>query len=105
MRWYEKPEVLSYIVSAYAGVDKGKRQFIWEDADGNVLIGNTRAFTDHLAVRFNLSRTETSWTAIHELMRALGEVARTYTARSQKLGKKFVNQLPVTRVIKRRSDK
>jgi hypothetical protein len=102
-RWYERPAVLDYIVEAYQGTEEhGKRQFVWEDpATGDVLIGNSRAFTDHLAARFGLDLTATSWSGLHEAMRMLGEVAKPYTARSAHRGQRFHNQAPEARVIRR----
>lgn len=103
MRWFEHPPVLNYIIDSYAGVEKQKRQFIWEDESGNIVIGNTRAFTDHLAAKFNLKRTETSWAEVHHAMWMLGEVAKGYTPRVNKRGGKFINQLPEVRVIRRKA--
>jgi hypothetical protein len=103
MRWYEKPEVLDYIVNSYAGVDHGKRQFIWEDLETkDLLIGNSRAFTDHLSNKFNLDLTSTGWSAVHEALRMLGEVTHEYAPRVNKRGAKFKNQQPETHILKRR---
>ena len=105
MKWAEKPEIVSYIVDCYAGVEgegaHAKRQFIWEQENRDVVIGNTRAFTDHLRRRFGLPERPTSWTAIHEVLRALGEVAHTYSPRVNIRGAKFKNQEPETRILKK----
>lgn len=107
MRWYEKPGVLDYIINSYAGVDvvdgKSKRQFLWDDEEGNTVIGNSRAFTDHLSAKFSLALTATSWGMVHEVLRALGEVAHNYQKRSKTLGKKFKNQQPESHIIKRKA--
>ena len=105
MQWFERPEVLDYLVRSYAGLDKGKRQFIWEDENGDVVIGNTRAFTDHLSRQFQIPLTSTSWSKVHEALRELGEVAREYTPRSNSLGKHFVNQEPIVRVIRKKENR
>jgi hypothetical protein len=54
MRWFEKPEILDYIVEAYQGLDGRKRQFLWEETNGDLVIGNSRAFADHLSEKFGL---------------------------------------------------
>lgn len=107
MRWFEKPEVLSYIIDSYQGTDeRGKRQFVWEDpASGDVMIGNSRAFTDHLSEKFGLRLTATSWSGLHEAMRMLGEIAKTYSARSAKRGQRFRNQPPEARVLIRKGER
>lgn len=99
MKWYEKPEVLSYIIDCYQGVDGGKRQFIWETPEGDVVIGNVRAFTDHVSEKFSLGLTSTEWSAVHEAMRMLGEVVHGYSPRTQVRGGKFKNQEPEVRVL------
>lgn len=103
MKWFEKPEVLDYIIECYQGTDGLKRQFVWEDDQGDVVIGNTRAFTDHVSVKFGLSRTSTSWSAMHEALRMLGEVVHPIGPRVHKRGLRFHNQEPEVRVIKRRA--
>jgi hypothetical protein len=109
MRWYEKPGVLDYVIECYAGTDKNerghqKRQFIWEDLRSkDVVIGNSRAFTDHVSEKFNLGLTSTDWSALHEAMRMLGEVVHQKAPRTQVRGKKFHNQQPEVRVIRRRT--
>jgi hypothetical protein len=99
MKWFEHKDVLSYIIDSYAGVDGRKRQFIWEEK-GEILIGNSRAFTDHLNEKFDLHRTNTSWVALHAVLRALGEVVNGYTPRSHVRGGKFKNQEPEVHVLK-----
>ena len=107
MRWYEKPPVLDYIVSCYAGVDQEngrvRRQFIWETNDGDLVIGNSRAFSEHLSQRFGLELKKTAWMCIHELLRALGEVAQTHSPRMHHPGRKFKNQQPRLHVLRRKS--
>lgn len=104
MKWFEKSEVLSYIIECYAGVDGRKRQFIWEEPDGTIVIGNSRAFTDHVSVKFSLEKTPTAWSGIHSALRELGEVVGPYSPRTHERGGKFKNQEPEVRVLKRRSD-
>ena len=102
MRWFERPEVLSYIIDAYQGMDGAKRQWAWEEENGDVVIGNARAFADHLSQRFHLELTDTAWSGLHEAMRMLGEVAKAYSPRARSRGGKFRNQQPEVRVITRR---
>ena len=103
MKWVERPDILSYIIDCYAGVDGNKRQFIWEEVSGDVVIGNARAFTDHVSERFGLGKANTAWTNVHEALRALGEVVHLKAPRARVLGGKFRNQEPETRIIKKRS--
>jgi len=102
MKWFEQKEVLSYIIDSYAGVDGYKRQFIWEEKSGDVVIGNTRAFTDHLSERFDLHKTSKAWTDVHTALRALGEIVHPYTPRTRVLGKRFKNQEPEVRILRRK---
>jgi hypothetical protein len=88
MRWYEKPEVLDYMIECYAGTEGRKRQFIWETAAGDVVIGNARAFSDHVSDKFGLHLAHTSWSGLHEAMRMLGEVAVNYSPRAHERGGK-----------------
>jgi len=79
MKWFELKEVLSYIVDCYVGAEPDrsqravKRQFIWEEPNGDLVIGNTRAFSDHLTAKFGLP-TPTAWMGVHEALSAMGEV-------------------------------
>lgn len=102
MRWVERPDILTYLVECYAGVEGKKRQFIWEDVDGNIVIGNSRAFTDHMAWKFHLKKTSTSWVAVHSVLRELGEVVQEHAPRTHFPGKKFRNQEPEIRILKRK---
>jgi len=102
VKWFEQKDVLSCIVDAYAGFDGKKRQFIWEEACGDIVIGNTRAFTDFLSERFGLEKSNKAWTDVHHALRELGEVVHTYSPRVHVRGKKFLNQEPEVRVIRRK---
>lgn len=105
MRWFEKYGVLDYVVECYAGVEGSRRQFIWEQECGDIVIGNTRAFYDHLATKFDLSKKAHAWMELHVMLHELGEVVRQHQAHrltGEKIGK-FRNQEPKWRVIKRRS--
>lgn len=101
MRWFERSDVLGYIVNCYQGTEGRKRQFVWEEPNGDIVIGNTRAFGDHLNTRFNLELTPTSWMAIHEALRAMGEVLHEYSPRTHVRGQRFKNQVPEVRILKR----
>lgn len=101
MRWYERPEILAYLVNSYAGLEGRKRQFIWEQ-DGNIVIGNSRAFADHLSQKFGLNLSDRAWMAVHEALRALGEVVELHSKHVRGQGKKFRNQQPEVRVIRKK---
>ncbi len=103
-RWFEQPEILDYIIEAYAGtVCDGryiKRQFIWEQPNGDTVIGNTRAFADHLSAKFNLAATPTRWCDLHKLLRSLGESIREQKVRTVKRNGRFHNEEPEIRLLK-----
>jgi hypothetical protein len=105
LHWVEKPEILSYIIDCYAGVEGSgghrKRQFIWEEQNGDIVIGNARAFTDHVRERFGLRATPTSWAAVHKVLHDLGEVASPYSPRTHIRGGRFRNQEPEVRILKK----
>jgi hypothetical protein len=110
MRWFEKPEILSYIIESYAGCDetrtnRPKRQFIWEDADGNIVLGNGRAFGDHLTEKFGLSADDgaTRWIAVHQALRELGEVVGSTELRGPRQHvHKGKNQEPEIRILRKK---
>lgn len=102
MRWYQRDDVVDYVCKCYAGVDQGRRQFIWEDENGDVLIGNTRAFTEHCGAKFGVEVTKTAWMRIHDLLRALGEVVHVVQHDGSRAGQKFRNQEPKSHVLRRR---
>lgn len=97
-------DIVAYVCDCYAGVEGRKRQFIWVDEKKDVVIGNCRAFGDHVAVKFGLDANPTFWMHIHALLRALGEVVQVHAAHSRKRGKKFKNQEPEVRVLRHASE-
>lgn len=101
-RWFERADVVDYVIDCYAGVDgpRKRRAFVWEEG-GDVLTGNSRAFCDHLARRFEMPECATRWACVHELLRSLGEVAHAYGPRVRVRGQKFKNQEPEIRVLRR----
>lgn len=101
MKWWERPEIVDYIIDCYEGTDGSKRQFMWEEPNGDIVIGNSRAFTDHLSQKFKLEIANTSWSGTHMALRSLGEKVHPYSPRVNKHGAKFHNQLPEVRVVKR----
>lgn len=101
MKWAERDDVLSYIIDCYQGVENRTRQFIWETGDGDIVIGNARAFANHLSHRFGIRETPTSWMSLHEVLRAVGEVVEVHSPRTKKPGRKFKNQEPQWRVIRK----
>ncbi len=79
--WVRRPEIVDYVVECYAGAEAkpegkgrphGRRVFLWEE-DGHVYMGNVEAFLLHLKARFDLVLCATATTAIHALLRELGE--------------------------------
>lgn len=77
--WLRQDRVLGYVINAYAGVDESpnqtgvlRRVFLWEE-DDDVIMGNTEAFVLHLGRRFDRRVKEGDATAIHRLLRDLGE--------------------------------
>lgn len=103
MKWFEQSDVLSHIIESYAGVDGNKRQFIWEDLSGDLLIGNSRAFSIHLSEKFGIRNTPTGWMGVHEALRAMGEIVSIHSAKTKHPGKKFKNQEPEARILRRRN--
>lgn len=87
-RWTHRPEILSYVIDSYAGVEKTdstglpRRVFIWEDGT-EIKMGNTEAFMCHLAERFELIKTNGSVPALHQLLRDLGEQIATHAAHTR----------------------
>lgn len=109
MKWFERPAVLDYIINCYAGVETvggtgfTKRQFIWEDEEHNIVVGNSRAFSDHVSKKFDLGLSDTTWCSLNKMLHAMGEVARATAPKVNKLGGKFKNLEPEVRIIKRKS--
>ena len=107
MRWAEKSEILSYIIDAYQGTERAesngaqKRQFLWEEADGSLVIGNTRAFTDHVRHKFGLPANDRAWYGVHDALQAVGEVIIHRSAHRNHNVTKTRNQEPEVRIIRR----
>jgi len=92
-RWAQRDDIISYIVDCYAGTEpKGdhgqarRRVYLWEDPrTGDVMMGNTEAFAEHLRERFDLLQDmRTIAQAVHKLLRELGEVLRPLTTRERR---------------------
>src|SRR5262245_1109599 len=103
VRWYEKSEIVDYVIECYAGVDAGRRQFIWEEPNGDIVIGNARAFTDHVGEKFGVAVTPTAWMRVHDVLRALGEIVHAAKHDGSRVGKKFKNQEPHSHVLRRKN--
>lgn len=89
-RWTQRPDVLSYVINSYAGLDAvedsnvKRRVFIWEE-ETEIMMGNCEAFCDHLEERFGLISVSSS--DVHALLRELGEHAQFHKAHpSRKIG-------------------
>jgi hypothetical protein len=93
--WLHRPEILDYVIESYAGLDespngRGKRRvFVWEK-DGEILMGNCEAFVLHLREKFDLVICISATSALHALLRDLGENAKknhdTHEMHGQKAG-------------------
>lgn len=76
--WIRRPEILDYVIESYAGQDdkpdgRGKRRvFIWQ-AGEEIVMGNAEAFIVHLNEKFGMVLPLSASSALHELLRALGE--------------------------------
>ena len=105
MRWFERSETLDYIVASYAGVEAGKRQFIWEQPNGDIVLGNTRAFADHAEAHFKLPAAPSRWTEVHKVLRELGETIKEIKRHPRNHGRPFHNQEPEVRVLHPRSQR
>jgi hypothetical protein len=75
-KWSMRPDILAYIIEAYAGTDESpgkgprRRVFIWEDGS-DIMMGNCEAFSIHLQSKFELLKVHPS--DLHRLLRELGE--------------------------------
>ena len=103
MKWFERDAVVDYIIDCYAGVEQGgghvKRRFIWEQ-EGDVVLGNARAFGDHLSEKFELGSSKTLWMGVHKALRSLGELAQCQGHKEKHLGRRFVNQEPEVHILR-----
>lgn len=80
-KWTMRPDLVSYVVDAYAGTEpvegqggaKVRRVFIWEEPDGRIEMGNTEAFVIHLGARFGLPLAARDASHIHAMLRTMGE--------------------------------
>jgi hypothetical protein len=105
VRWFDQSDVLSHLIESYAGVENGKRQFIWEQPNGDVVLGNARAFADHLEERFGLPSSPGRWTQLHMALRELGEAVKSIQYHGTRRGQHFKNQEPELRVIRRTQER
>jgi hypothetical protein len=85
--------VVSYVLDCYEGVElverasgvrQRVRQFMWAEADGEVWIGNSAAFAEHVARRFRYEHKTYDYVAINSILidageRILDRVERTAT--------------------------
>lgn len=95
-RW----EVQAYILECYEGVEvvegpsgvpKPARTFMWADETGEVWIGNSAAFAEHLAQRFKYDPLPYDYVSINSLLikageRLLDKQARTPTVSPKRQG-------------------
>lgn len=75
-----KPEVVDCIIEGYVGVDringKLRRQFIWEESDGEVWIGNIAAFAEHVCKKFDREHNDYDYVNVNSILLKLGERVR-----------------------------
>lgn len=103
-KWTLRPDVISYIIDAYAGTDevpdskRKRRVFIWEDGD-EIKMGNCEAFAIHLEAKFELIRVQPS--DLHAMLRELGEVVQAHKPHAPKTARevKYVPPEPDEWVI------
>lgn len=107
MGWARRPEILDYIIEAYAGTEplpdianRSRRVFIWQEGE-EILMGNTEAFLDHLRKKFNLILTASATSTIHSLLRELGESVQSHKQHGPKIGEggKFKQPEPESWVV------
>lgn len=91
MGWARRPEILNYIIDAYAGTEpcadsaRSRRVFIWQEGT-EIKMGNTEAFLAHLQAKFGLILTASATSTIHSLLRELGEVAQAHKPHGPRIG-------------------
>jgi hypothetical protein len=77
--------VQSYIIEHYEGValdgPKPVRQFMWADRDGEVWIGNSAAFAEHLAERFYFPPKKYDYVSVNSVLIECGERIEEYKNR------------------------
>lgn len=106
MTWIMRNDVVDYILESYQPDKQGrKRQFIWETSDGDIVIGNTRAFADHLYARYQKAPNKTGWMEVHRVLRACGDQLFQKHPRSSPRHKPFINQEPDFRVLVKNSNR
>jgi hypothetical protein len=88
---FTRPEVVSYIIECYAGVDtipgmkKSRRVFLWYLPNGEVHMGNIEAFTIHVGEKFGFIDVRPSDASnIHRILRELGERIQIHSPHSAK---------------------
>lgn len=97
-----RTEIVDLIIDAYQGTNtKGAREFMWEREDGNVVIGNTRAFADFLGRKFGVAVTPESAHSIHSILRRLGEVTKPYEKRGGHTASQYRTPEPQERIVQR----
>lgn len=85
-QFWTRPDVTAYVISCYQGTEgsgrKQHRAFIWEDVKSNTLfIGNTAAFTEHLAERYGVALTKWSFTIVNTILIRAGQRVRDWAKR------------------------
>lgn len=87
-RWIQNPDIIEYIIDAYAGVQKqekkpSRRTFIWSHNEERMQ-GNVEAFAEHLIERFDLLAARRGVvTAICNLMVEWGDRMKPATPKVQ----------------------
>ena len=85
---YSSWEVQAYVLECYAGVEEMPdrvvplRQFIWEEADGSIWIGNSTAFAEHVARRFSFPALPYDFWHVNNILLQAGERIRPRTSRT-----------------------
>jgi hypothetical protein len=80
-------KVQSYIIEHYEGITedgpKPQRQFMWADSEGEVWIGNSAAFAEHLAERFRFESRKYDYVSVNSVLLDCGERIEEYQRRAQ----------------------
>jgi hypothetical protein len=89
---WSNPRVIDYVLDSYGGTEEGargqiRRMFLWEDSSGEVWIGNSAAFAEHCAYRFNFELRPYDYVIINKILIEVGERIKLPEERREGNGK------------------
>jgi hypothetical protein len=82
-------KIQSYILECYEGTEtsatclRPTRLFMWADTEGEVWIGNSVAFAEHLAERFFFAPKKYDYVSVNSILIDAGERVERYKQREQ----------------------